>query len=329
MKNILITGGAGFIGSHLVKFFVKKYSSYNIINVDSLTYAGNLSNLKEISNYSNYRFEKEDISDFKKIKKILSKYKIDAVINLAAESHVDNSIINPFIFAKTNIFGTLSLLQACKDFWKNDIKNKLFYHISTDEVYGSLGQKGKFNEKTPYDPHSPYSASKASSDHFVRAFRDTYNLPIIISNCSNNYGPNQNFEKLIPLFIKNIVKKKEIPIYGDGKNIRDWLYVEDHINAIDLIFHKSKVGETYNIGGNNELTNNEIAKILISKLDIRLKRSKGESKNLIVYVKDRKGHDKRYAIDNSKIKKELGWVPKHSFNLGINKTINWYLENLN
>ena len=329
MKNILITGGAGFIGSHLVKFFVKKYSSYNIINVDSLTYAGNLDNLKEISNYSNYKFEKEDISDFKKIQKILNKYKIDAVINLAAESHVDNSIINPFKFAKTNILGTLSLLQACKNFWKNDIKNKLFYHISTDEVYGSLGQKGKFNEKTPYDPHSPYSASKASSDHFVRAFRDTYNLPIIISNCSNNYGPNQNFEKLIPLFIKNIVRKKEIPIYGDGKNIRDWLYVEDHINAIDLIFHRSKVGETYNIGGNNELTNNEIAKILISKLDIKLKRSKGESKNLIVYVKDRKGHDKRYAIDNSKIKKELGWVPKHSFNLGINKTIDWYLNNLN
>jgi dTDP-glucose 4,6-dehydratase len=329
MKNILITGGAGFIGSHLVKFFVKKYSSYNIINVDSLTYAGNLSNLKEISNYSNYRFEKEDISDFKKIQKILNKYKIDAVINLAAESHVDNSIINPFIFAKTNIFGTLSLLQACKNFWKNDIENKLFYHISTDEVYGSLGQKGKFNEKTPYDPHSPYSASKASSDHFVRAFRDTYNLPIIISNCSNNYGPNQNFEKLIPLLIKNIVRKKEIPIYGDGKNIRDWLYVEDHINAIDLIFHKSKVGETYNIGGNNELTNNEIVKILISKLDIKLKRSKGESKNLIVYVQDRKGHDKRYAIDNSKIKKELGWVPKHSFNSGINKTIDWYLNNLN
>jgi dTDP-glucose 4,6-dehydratase len=329
MKNILITGGAGFIGSHLVKFFVKKYSSYNIINVDSLTYAGNLSNLKEISNYSNYRFEKEDISDFKKIQKILNKYKIDAVINLAAESHVDNTIINPFIFAKTNIFGTLSLLQACKNFWKNDIENKLFYHISTDEVYGSLGQKGKFNEKTPYDPHSPYSASKASSDHFVRAFRDTYNLPIIISNCSNNYGPNQNFEKLIPLLIKNIVRKKEIPIYGDGKNIRDWLYVEDHINAIDLIFHKSKVGETYNIGGNNELTNNEIVKILISKLDIKLKRSKGESKNLIVYVQDRKGHDKRYAIDNSKIKKELGWVPKHSFNSGINKTIDWYLNNLN
>ena len=328
MKNILITGGAGFIGSHLVKYFVKKYSNYNIINVDSLTYAGNLKNVKEVSKHSNYKFEKTDISDFKSIEKIIKKNKIDAVINLAAESHVDNSIKDPLIFAKTNVMGTLSLLQACKNYWQNDYKNKLFYHVSTDEVYGSLGLKGKFSEKTSYDPHSPYSASKASSDHFVRAFYYTYNFPIIISNCSNNYGPNQYSEKLIPLFIKNIINKKEVQIYGDGKNIRDWLYVKDHISAIDLIFHKSKIGETYNIGGNNEMTNNEIAEILISKIDIKLSRPKGESKNLIVYVQDRLGHDKRYAIDNTKIKKDFGWAPKYSFDSGINKTIDWYLNNL-
>lgn len=328
MKNILITGGAGFIGSHLVKYFVKKYSNYNIINVDNLTYAANLENLKEISNYTNYKFEKIDICDFKSIERIFKKYEINAVINLAAESHVDNSIKDPFIFAKTNIMGTLSLLQASKNYWKNDFKNKLFYHISTDEVYGSLGSNGLFNEKTAYDPHSPYSASKASSDHFVRAFHDTYNLPVIISNCSNNYGPNQHTEKLIPLFILKIYNEKEITIYGDGENIRDWLYVEDHVSAMDLIFHESKIGETYNIGGNNEMTNNEIAKILISKIDKKLGRPTGESKKLVTYVKDRLGHDKRYGIDSSKLKKELGWEPQYSFNLGLDKTIDWYLNNL-
>ena len=328
-RNILITGGAGFIGSHLVKSFVTKYSHYNIINVDSLTYAGNLNNLKEISNYPNYNFEKIDISDYQNIKKIFKKYKIDGVINLAAESHVDNSIKDPFIFAKTNVMGTLSLLQAAKNYWKNDFKNKLFYHISTDEVYGSLGPKGLFSENTPYDPHSPYSASKASSDHFVKSFYDTYNFPIIISNCSNNYGPNQFPEKLIPLFIKNIVNNSPIAIYGDGTNIRDWLYVEDHVSAIDLIFHKSKIGETYNIGGNNEMTNNKIAEILISKIDKKLKRPDGKSKKLVTYVKDRLGHDKRYAIDCSKLHRELGWLPKYSFNTGIDKTIDWYLNNLN
>ena len=328
MKNILISGGAGFIGSHLVKFFVTKYSNYNIINIDSLTYAGNLNNLKEISKYPNYNFEKTDISDYQNVKKIFKKYKIDGVINLAAESHVDNSIEDPFIFAKTNVMGTLSLLQAAKNYWTSDLKNKLFYHISTDEVYGSLGPKGLFNENSPYDPHSPYSASKASSDHFVQAFYHTYNLPIIISNCSNNYGPNQYPEKLIPLFIKNIINNNPITIYGDGNNIRDWLYVEDHISAIDLIFHKSKIGETYNIGGNNEMTNNEITEVLISKIDKKLKRPVGKSKKLIKYVKDRLGHDKRYAIDCSKLQSDLGWAPKYSFCTGIDKTIDWYLNYL-
>lgn len=329
MKNILISGGAGFIGSHLIRFFVKKYSNYNIINVDSLTYAGNLNNLKEISNYPNYKFEKIDICDYINVKKIFKKHKIDRVINLAAESHVDNSIKDPFIFAKTNVMGTLSLLQAAKDYWSNDFKNKLFYHISTDEVYGSLGPKGLFNEKSPYDPNSPYSASKASSDHFVKAFYNTYNLPIIISNCSNNYGPNQYSEKLIPLFIKNIINNNSLTIYGDGTNVRDWLYVEDHISAIDLIFHKSKIGEIYNVGGNNEMTNNEITEILISKIDKKLNRPKNKSKKLIKYVKDRLGHDKRYAIDCSKLQEDLGWVPKYSFSTGIDKTIDWYLNYLN
>ena len=328
MKNILITGGAGFIGSHLVKLFTKKYSDYNIVNIDSLTYAGNLNNLKEIESYSNYKFLKIDITDFKNIQKILRKNKIDAVINLAAESHVDNSIKDPFLFAKTNVIGTLSLLQACKEYWGKDLKNKLFYHVSTDEVYGSLGSTGLFTEKNNYDPHSPYSASKASSDHFVRAFHDTYKLPIVISNCSNNYGPNQFPEKLIPLFIKNIINNINIPIYGDGKNVRDWLYVEDHVSAIDLIFHNSKIGKTYNIGGNNEITNNEIAKILINKLDKKLQRKKGESLKLINYVEDRLGHDRRYAIDSTKIKNELGWVPENTFEFGIEKTIDWYLNNL-
>ena len=328
MKNILITGGAGFIGSHLVKFFVKNYPKYTIINLDKLTYAGNLDNLKEIESEPNYRFVKQDICDFQKNLKILKKYKIDSIINLAAESHVDKSIKDPFSFANTNVMGTLSLLQACKNYWGSKLDNKLFYHISTDEVYGSLGEKGLFTENSPYDPNSPYSASKASSDHLVRAFHNTYDLPIVISNCSNNYGPSQYPEKLIPLFINNIVNNKSIPIYGDGKNIRDWLYVEDHVLAIDLIFHKSKIGKTYNIGGNNEITNNEIANILILKLDKKLKRTTGKSLNLIKYVDDRLGHDVRYAIDSSKIKNELNWSPKYTFEIGINKTIDWYLDNL-
>ena len=328
MKNILITGGAGFIGSHLVKFFVENYPKYTIINLDSLTYAGNLDNLKEIENKSNYKFIREDICNLTAIKEILEKEKINSIIHLAAESHVDRSITDPFSFAKTNVLGTLSLLEAAKNYWNSDFKNKLFYHVSTDEVYGSLGSEGLFTEKTSYDPHSPYSASKASSDHFVRAFHDTYNLPIVISNCSNNYGPNQYPEKLIPLFINNIINNIAIPIYGNGENIRDWLYVEDHVSAIDLIFHNSKIGKTYNIGGNNEITNNQIADILIKKLDEKLKRTKGESLNLIKYIEDRLGHDKRYAIDSSKIKSELNWSPKHNFEKGIDKTIDWYIKRL-
>ena len=328
MKNILITGGAGFIGSHLVKFFVKNYPKYNIFNLDKLTYAGNLNNLRDINNKPNYKFIKQDISDYKKIEEIIKMHQIDSIINLAAESHVDKSIKDPFSFANTNVMGTLSLLQACKNCWGSKLDNKLFYHISTDEVYGSLGGKGLFTENSPYDPHSPYSASKASSDHFVRAFYDTYGLPIVISNCSNNYGPSQYPEKLIPLFINNIINNKSVPIYGDGKNIRDWLYVEDHVIAIDLIFHKSKVGKTYNIGGNNEITNNEIANILISKLDKKLKRATGKSLNLIKYVDDRLGHDVRYAVDCSKIKNELNWTPNYTFEIGIDKTIDWYLNNL-
>ncbi len=328
MKNVLITGGAGFIGSHLVKFFLENYPNYNIINIDNLTYAGNLNNLIEIEDQPNYRFIKQDICNFPEIKKIFIKEKIDSVIHLAAESHVDRSISDPFSFAKTNVLGTLSLLQASKISWKADFKNKLFYHVSTDEVYGSLGEEGFFTEKSPYDPHSPYSASKASSDHFVRAFFDTYKLPIVISNCSNNYGPNQYPEKLIPLFINNIINNNPIPIYGDGGNIRDWLYVKDHISAIDLIFHNSKIGKTYNIGGNNEISNNEIANILIKKIDEKLGRKPEESIKLIQYVDDRLGHDRRYAIDSSKIKNELGWEPKYTFDKGIDKTIDWYINKL-
>ena len=328
MKNVLITGGAGFIGSHLVKFFVKNYPDYNIINIDNLTYAGDLNNLKEIEDQPNYKFIKQDICNFSETKKIFIKEKIDSLIHLAAESHVDRSISDPFSFAKTNVLGTLSLLQASKTYWKDDFKNKLFYHVSTDEVYGTLGKEGSFTEKTPYDPHSPYSASKASSDHFVRAFYDTYKLPIVISNCSNNYGPNQYPEKLIPLFINNIINNNPIPIYGDGENIRDWLYVKDHILAIDLIFHNSKIGKTYNIGGNNEISNNEIANILVKKIDKKLGRNSGESMKLIQYVDDRLGHDRRYAIDSSKIKDELGWEPHHTFDKGIDKTIDWYINKL-
>lgn len=325
-KNLLITGGAGFIGSHLVIHLVKKYSNYRIINVDSLTYASNLKNLAEIQNSQNYIFEKIDIRDKNAISQILIKYEIDNIIHLAAESHVDNSINNPLEFAETNVMGTLNLLDSVRNYWNNNFINKCFYHVSTDEVYGSLGMEGSFLESTPYNPRSPYSASKASSDHFVKAYHHTYKMPIIISNCSNNYGPHQFTEKLIPLMINNIVKNQSLPIYGDGKNIRDWLYVKDHVEAIDLIFHNGKKGETYNIGGNNELNNIDIISKLILEVDKALSRPDGWSRKLISYVTDRKGHDFRYSIDSSKLKNELGWIPKTTFDKGLQLTIEWYLK---
>ena len=327
MKNILVTGGAGFIGSHLVRLLVNKYDQYHIINMDILTYAGNLENLKDIENKDNYTFIKCDICDYKKVSQIFSKYNIDSVIHLAAESHVDRSIENPFSFAKTNVIGTLSLLQAAKKLWGNNFKDKLFYHVSTDEVYGSLGRDGFFTETSNYDPHSPYSASKASSDHFVRAFSDTYGLPVIISNCSNNYGSFQFPEKLIPLFIVNILNNKPLPIYGNGENIRDWLFVDDHVRAIDIIFHDGKLGDTYNIGGFNEWKNIDLVKFLIKTVDRLIGRAEGTSNILITYVDDRAGHDYRYAIDSSKLKNELGWEPSLQFEEGIEKTVNWYLDN--
>ena len=327
MKNILITGGAGFIGSHLVKYFVKKYSNYKIINLDSLTYAGNLENLRDIEKYKNYKFIKADITDFKTLKNVFISYEIDSVINLAAESHVDRSIKDPFIFAKTNIFGTLNLLETAKQLWNNNYENKLFYHVSTDEVYGSLGYSGYFTEDSKYDPHSPYSASKASSDHFVRSYCDTYGLPIIISNCSNNYGPYQFPEKLIPLFINNIINNKPLPVYGNGKNVRDWLYVEDHVEAIDKIFHDAEINQTFNIGGFNEWKNIDLINLLINKTDYLLGRKRGFSNDLVTYVKDRSGHDLRYAIDAKKLKNNLGWSPSLKFEEGIEKTIIWYLKN--
>ncbi len=327
MRNILITGGAGFIGCHVVKLFVKNYPQYHIINYDKLTYAGNLENLKEIEAYPNYEFVKGDICDMEKVKEVFENYQIDAVIHLAAESHVDRSIANPFEFAQTNILGTLTLLNQAKISWKDTMEDKLFYHISTDEVYGSLGDTGLFLEDTPYDPKSPYSAAKASSDHFVRAYHNTFGLPVVITNCSNNYGPNQFPEKLIPLFINNIKTKKPLPVYGKGENIRDWLYVEDHAKAIDLVFHKGKVGDTYNIGGFNEWKNIDLIKVICKVMDKKLGRENGESEKLISYVKDRAGHDMRYAIDASKISKELGWKPSLQFEEGIEKTIDWYLEN--
>ena len=304
-RNILVTGGAGFIGSHLVRLLVNKYSTYHIINMDLLTYAGNLENLKDIEHKENYSFVKCDICDFKKVKQVFLDYKIDSVVHLAAESHVDRSIEDPFSFAQTNVMGTLSLLQAAKLYWNEDFKDKLFYHVSTDEVYGSLGEEGFFTENTKYDPHSPYSASKASSDHFVRAFHDTYGLPVVISNCSNNYGSYQFPEKLIPLFINNIVNNKPLPVYGKGENVRDWLFVNDHARAIDVIFHKGKLGDTYNIGGFNEWKNIDLVKLLCQIMDSKLHREPGTSEKLITYVKDRPGHDLRYAIDASKINKYI------------------------
>jgi dTDP-glucose 4,6-dehydratase len=326
MKNILITGGAGFIGSHVVRLFVNKYPNYNIFNLDTLTYAGNLENIKDVEDSPNYTFLKADINDEDVMLQLFEKHQFDGVIHLAAESHVDRSIEDPLAFLRTNIFGTANLLNAARKTWKS-FEGKLFYHISTDEVYGSLGKEGFFYETTSYDPKSPYSASKASSDHLVRAYKNTYKLPIVISNCSNNYGPNQFPEKLIPLCINNIKNNKPLPIYGKGENIRDWLYVVDHARAIDVIFHEGKNGETYNIGGHNEWTNIDLVKQLCKVMDTKLNRHFGTSEKLITYVKDRAGHDLRYAIDATKIKDELNWVPSLQFEEGLEKTVAWYLEN--
>lgn len=330
-RNILITGGAGFIGSHVVRLFVNKYPHYRIINLDKLTYAGNLANLRDVEGAPNYEFVRGDVCDYERVGELMRTYGIDGIIHLAAESHVDRSIEEPFAFAKTNVMGTLSLLQAAKLHWESlpeRYEGKLFYHISTDEVYGALEMgEGLFTEQTPYAPHSPYSASKASSDHFVRAFHDTYGVPTIVTNCSNNYGPYQFPEKLIPLFINNIRTGKPLPVYGRGENVRDWLYVEDHARAIDIVFHKGRVGDTYNIGGFNEWRNIDLIKVMIKTVDRLLGNPEGHSDHLITYVADRLGHDLRYAIDSTKIKEELGWEPSLQFEEGIEKTIRWYLDN--
>ena len=326
MKNIIITGGAGFIGSHVVRLFVNKYSAYRIINVDVLTYAGNLENLSDIENTPNYVFERVDIVDAAAVDALFDKYQPEGVIHLAAESHVDRSIEDPLAFVRTNILGTVNLLNSFKHIHE-DFEGKRFYHISTDEVYGTLGKEGLFEETTAYDPNSPYSASKASSDHFVRAYGETYGIPYVVTNCSNNYGQNQFPEKLVPLFINNIVEEKPLPVYGDGKYTRDWLYVVDHARAIDLVYHEGENGETYNIGGFNEWTNLDLIKVLCAQMDEKLGREKGSSEKLITYVKDRPGHDRRYAIDATKINKELGWAPSVTFEEGLAITIDWYLSN--
>lgn len=326
-KTLLITGGAGFIGSHVVRLFVNNYPQYKIVNLDALTYAGNLENLKDVENAPNYIFVKADITDADAINAIFAEHRFDGVIHLAAESHVDRSITDPNAFINTNVMGTANLLNAARALWNGNYENKLFYHVSTDEVYGSLGAEGFFLETTPYDPQSPYSASKAASDHLVRAYGNTYHMPFVITNCSNNYGPNQFPEKLIPLFINNIRNNKPLPVYGDGKYTRDWLYVIDHARAIDLVFHKGKQGDTYNIGGFNEWQNIALVKLLCQKMDEKLGRTPGTSEALITYVKDRPGHDRRYAIDASKINEELGWYPSVTFEEGLSETIDWYLDN--
>jgi len=326
-RSILITGGAGFIGSHVVRLLVKKYPHYSIVNLDKLTYAGNLANLKEVEDASNYSFVKGDICDAGLLQDLFGKHEFDGVIHLAAESHVDRSIADPMAFITTNIVGTVHLLNAARAAWKDNLRDKLFYHISTDEVYGSLGNDGYFTETTCYDPHSPYSASKASSDHLVRAYHDTYGLPVIISNCSNNYGSYQFPEKLIPLAINNLLNMKAVPVYGKGENIRDWLFVEDHASAIDQIFHRGKTGETYNIGGHNEWKNIDLIRLLCKVMDRKLNRESGTSARLITFVKDRAGHDLRYAIDSSKLQRELGWQPSLQFEEGLEKTVDWYLSN--
>lgn len=325
-RKILITGGAGFIGSHLVRLMVNKYPNYLIVNLDALTYAGNPANLRDVEEAANYRFERVDICDVEAVREVFDRHSIDSVIHLAAESHVDRSIDDPFAFARTNVLGTLTLLQVAKERWTDEAPH-LFYHVSTDEVYGSLGTEGAFTELSRYEPHSPYSASKASSDHFVRAFHDTFGLPIVVSNCSNNYGPYQFPEKLIPLFINNIRERRPLPVYGRGENVRDWLYVEDHARAIDLIFHRGRVGETYNIGGSNEWRNIDLVRLLVATTDRLLGRAEGEDDNLITFVRDRAGHDLRYAIDSTKLREELGWTPEVDFEEGIERTVRWYLHN--
>ena len=327
MKTILITGGDGFIGSHVVREFVQKYSDYKIVNLDALTYAGNLENLKDIENQPNYHFEKADITDAKQILDLFERHQPDGVIHLAAESHVDRSITNPLDFVMTNVIGTVNLLNAAKHIWQSNYEGKRFHHVSTDEVFGALGAEGFFTEETAYDPHSPYSASKASSDHFVRAYADTYGLPVVMTNCSNNYGPNHFPEKLIPLCIHNIINNQPLPIYGDGKYTRDWLFVIDHAKAIDLVFHEAKDGDSYNVGGFNEWKNIDLVKELCKQMDEKLGREVGTSEQLITFVKDRPGHDLRYAIDATKINKELGWKPSVTFEQGLSKTIDWFLEN--